>query len=1766
MFSFWDTMEAAHSFPVQLTALRASVSHRVHKHLEIRWCCPLTSALSRVPRTMPPITFAAAAFRDAGAAAEWQRLAKQLDDTYASHSSTCAEATARRVSECMAAMAALLPFACCAVVQRLLRLPLLNVDLSTTGCFVYCLVSPLLAKVYVGAVGFKKPRSPYTRLREHLKMAKLWASPASSHRYGYRAPGLYKAIAKVGLSNVVQVILAAPAREKLAATECAFIRQLAPVFNVIGVSGHVALPRAVQRLCGSSLCEDVRIVAAQILRHNNPKLPAQAWPVLIAQVRQTGDRELAAKLARQARQLCPKLSKLRSAPCLLFPCPIPKQLLQQLNLEVKAMLRALPFVCRTLHYDLHVQASSLSWQKTPFADALLAPSRLPIDKVAPCRCHELPSQVPRYKGHAITRSWAALPCCADLARFHNVSLQCRTFSTPERICVEFGERLRRFLKTAGFVDEHLDRAVQACVASAKRLLEPWLCTLPPYMLHSFLTRARQRLWSHGMVMARIDRNPGRLVALCRALWVELQEATFLSNERYVLTALSPSDDDINYANAVRDSFLAYVAGADEWAGRKPSGALSRPRSYFTVKQKSLIESVIEPLVKLRPLVTHSVHPMRIALGRLARAASLLVCAARLLVMARCPSHLPMWQLHSGSREWLERISGTTGWWGCDEYDVADCFLNTPRHEVLDAARFWLDVTTQHTRRQPCFAIAKDGKKGDHCGRPSSIHYWTITHEQLLLSFEWDLANNDTFEVQNSAGLNVVVQQRKGLPIGGHLSAAYVELVALRREYQCCWPATLANMPTARYRDNFFVVLPDEPSEAERQATASALSALLRASVSHRVYKHLEIRWCCPLTSALSRVPRTMPPITFAAAAFRDAGAAAEWQRLAKQLDDTYASHSSTCAEATARRVSECMAAMAALLPFACCAVVQRLLRLPLLNVDLSTTGCFVYCLVSPLLAKVYVGAVGFKKPRSPYTRLREHLKMAKLWASPASSHRYGYRAPGLYKAIAKVGLSNVVQVILAAPAREKLAATECAFIRQLAPVFNVIGVSGHVALPRAVQRLCGSSLCEDVRIVAAQILRHNNPKLPAQAWPVLIAQVRQTGDRELAAKLARQARQLCPKLSKLRSAPCLLFPCPIPKQLLQQLNLEVKAMLRALPFVCRTLHYDLHVQASSLSWQKTPFADALLAPSRLPIDKVAPCRCHELPSQVPRYKGHAITRSWAALPCCADLARFHNVSLQCRTFSTPERICVEFGERLRRFLKTAGFVDEHLDRAVQACVASAKRLLEPWLCTLPPYMLHSFLTRARQRLWSHGMVMARIDRNPGRLVALCRALWVELQEATFLSNERYVLTALSPSDDDINYANAVRDSFLAYVAGADEWAGRKPSGALSRPRSYFTVKQKSLIESVIEPLVKLRPLVTHSVHPMRIALGRLARAASLLVCAARLLVMARCPSHLPMWQLHSGSREWLERISGTTGWWGCDEYDVADCFLNTPRHEVLDAARFWLDVTTQHTRRQPCFAIAKDGKKGDHCGRPSSIHYWTITHEQLLLSFEWDLANNDTFEVQNSAGLNVVVQQRKGLPIGGHLSAAYVELVALRREYQCCWPATLANMPTARYRDNFFVVLPDEPSEAERQATASALSALLLMPVGFERGGRAARCLELRISWSDSAIIKAVLAYRTDDDRQGESRDVGTWPDWRDPRARAVLPGLLAGLASKLTSYSHCALGGLPASLRQALQFLRCRGYPTKYWLRPFALQLLRLSVPVAAMPRALRAALLVKC
>ena len=163
----------------------------------------------------------------------------------------------------------------------------------------------------------------------------------------------------------------------------------------------------------------------------------------------------------------------------------------------------------------------------------------------------------------------------------------------------------------------------------------------------------------------------------------------------------------------------------------------------------------------------------------------------------------------------------------------------------------------------------------------------------------------------------------------------------------------------------------------------------------------------------------------------------------------------------------------------------------------------------------------------------------------------------------------------------------------------------------------------------------------------------------------------------------------------------------------------------------------------------------------------------------------------------------------------------------------------------------------------------------------------------------------------------------------------------------------------------------------------------------------------------------------------------------------------------------------------------------------------------------------------------------------------------MKGLPTCRYRGNFFVLASRQWSEAEVSALANDLSSLYVMPVKFEGEGQQRRCLELVLQCS--CPPRVLLGFRTDMDRQGESRDVTAWPPRLDPRAHTVCRSLVLGLVSKFVAYSVPGVKGLPATIRKAYQFLKKTRYPRRWWIRPFLYALLRHGVGVGLLPKGLR-------
>ena len=825
---------------------------------------------------------------------------------------------------------------------------------------------------------------------------------------------------------------------------------------------------------------------------------------------------------------------------------------------------------------------------------------------------------------------------------------------------------------------------------------------------------------------------------------------------------------------------------------------------------------------------------------------------------------------------------------------------------------------------------------------------------------------------------------------------------------------------------------------------------------------------------------------------------------------------------------------------------------------LTDPGVYVYVLFSPLWGKCYVGAVGFgkNKCRCPLQRWIEHIKQARLWNSKTSRKRCASRRSPLYAAMAAVGPANVIQVIVAQPLANDLALAERFFIRKLQPVFNIKEVDDcSVHLAKSLSALT----VDDVVSYGNRLLRQARPRLTANQWACIVADAASSGDRILAAKLARHARTTCSKAKKLRALPQVVIPCAVPHHIIAHIQNLLRSALLKIPGFQRYPQFTIQLQVGRTCWSKTPMADTILAPSfpKFSSPLSCGCRCCE----VNKVQGHVCVRQWSDISACQTLWNLvGGSSLTFRTFPSLDRVISSISHQATCKLQACGMPKDTAEEASGILVRTIRSPFEHYWSTLPPQTFADNLKKAVRPVHKAGFMFVRVDRNPGRIILMCPVLWVSLQQMAFLQSPRYRIVDFTPSIEDPDFtANTIASllGFLFRKCGCREFI-RKPSSA-SRPRGYFTIKQKSQLLQT-PAIVKFRPIISHILHPCKAFLRKVARALSILASLAAHAVHEANGAHLPIWRMHHGTHQWLTMLATQNNLQQLVEFDVEDCFLNTPRDLVLPALRFWAEFKFKRGRSARFFAISKDTKDEDHVGRPCSPHYWEISSDAIVATVEWELEYNAYFEVLNEAGQTVVLRQDKGLPIGGHLSAALVELVALYREMTQPRPSFLCGNISSRYRDNFFAAITSDVALPMNE-TAAELSALLCMPVKPVGQAPCARFLETFLFFSANGV-RCTLGFRTDPDRQGESGDVQSWPPTFDPRARMLLPGLLMGIVSKLRFYAAPGIGGFTATVRRIYRFVKARGYPKRWWLRPLAIAFVRVGVAAPCLPQPLRVAL----
>ena len=158
--------------------------------------------------------------------------------------------------------------------------------------------------------------------------------------------------------------------------------------------------QAAASLKGSTV-DDAVTLAERLLRKARPKLPPAGWVCLLQTLRAAGAMTLAAQIARLARTVCPKLSKLRAFPRLAIPCPLPEAVLKKLQHALRSILRSLPSFDRAAGFAVALNRGKVQWTKSAMADALLAPNVPDFRSMGSCSCGQWSG--PRLHGHLVTR-------------------------------------------------------------------------------------------------------------------------------------------------------------------------------------------------------------------------------------------------------------------------------------------------------------------------------------------------------------------------------------------------------------------------------------------------------------------------------------------------------------------------------------------------------------------------------------------------------------------------------------------------------------------------------------------------------------------------------------------------------------------------------------------------------------------------------------------------------------------------------------------------------------------------------------------------------------------------------------------------------------------------------------------------------------------------------------------------------------------------------------------------------------------------------------------------------------------------------------------------------------------------------------------------------------------------------------------------------------------------------------------------------------------
>ena len=266
------------------------------------------------------------------------------------------------------------------------------------------------------------------------------------------------------------------------------------------------------------------------------------------------------------------------------------------------------------------------------------------------------------------------------------------------------------------------------------------------------------------------------------------------------------------------------------------------------------------------------------------------------------------------------------------------------------------------------------------------------------------------------------------------------------------------------------------------------------------------------------------------------------------------------------------------------------------------------------------------------------------------------------------------------------------------------------------------------------------------------------------------------------------------------------------------------------------------------------------------------------------------------------------------------------------------------------------------------------------------------------------------------------------------------------------------------------------------------------------------------------------------------EFDLERMFPNIPRAKVNQA---YENLHTRMTQMQKIVrgqqdtyvSIGKQKDKTMDCvGGRSRDHYNVFSVSDIRSLIEYDLHCNNLFVMGDE-----VWEQSTGVGIGGMLSAANADTVLTSTESDVRWGSLLPlRVKVGRFRDNIFVICPEEELAVWLPFLHSKLSELYNMPLKVESVGSTATFLECQLSVQGTEITWC-MKNKVLQSKLTTSPPVSRYVHRSLPHARQVVTAMAQSLASKsvqIASTDICKMW----NFSQAIWEMKYNEYPIAWW------------------------------